>query len=334
VRVISLSAERPHAEFLPISRRKAAVLAAILAAIGFLSLLTWPPSLLNFGFLAILTAGLIAFLTFFAPRGPVESAEARRQGSRLHMRLKMDRERSGVLEVGELTMLGIGREESYSSVFRLEPSSSQHFSSQRSLEFSLPLWEARGLVSRRKAVVNGLIKCPGCRITLQDGQELFLAALVPMDGSLRISLGKTSLEAGGAQCILNEASEGGIRFMVSASGVAGGSKRGKVALMIRRCFREDGVEFSVEERVLELDAGGGGSGSWKPRGLVGEERLILFNGTLSFFNIAEALGARELLMDPAPRTEYSVVLEARAGRMRSWRDEAPLTISLAGPEKD
>jgi hypothetical protein len=336
VKVITLSAERPHEEFLPAGRKKSAVLASVIAVLGALSLFALPQQAVSnqYGVLAILTAGLIAFLVLFAPRGPVESAEVVSRDSQIHVKLSLDKERSGYVEVGELTMFGFSREESYHTLFNLEPKSSQHFSNQRRIEFMLPLSEAGGLVYRRGVALNGLIKCPGCKIILQDGQELYAAALVSIGRARKTHPAKTTLLAGGAQCILREGAEGGLSFLISAAEVAGGMGSAKVSLKILRRLRERDIELSFEEKIMELGSGGGSSGVWRPGSLGGKGIVIIFNGTLSFLNVVEALGLNELLLDPAPGVEYSVVLETSLTRLISWRDEAPLTISLNGAEKD
>lgn len=338
MRVVNLSAELPHKTFLPVSRRKIIITGSVLAALSILLIFLNPSTPANergldTTLLVLVTSIILLLLALLPPKSLIKSIDIKKVNDQLIVNLSLSKELSGILEVGQLTATESVLDESVQTVYQLQQQSTVTLNQASSIQAVLPGGAVAGLLTKKGEGMHGLIRCPGLRLSVANGPEIFLAWIRPARSAIEITLNKSNLYLQGAQCSLSYGSLGGVNFLVSAADRAGKLFSGKVILKLLRTLSQGTLNLKHEEIISEVKSGGMGSGNWRPSPYIGEEILIVFDRSRSVREIMSELKMREFIADPVPNVEYAIVLESRRNSFQWERDVANLTIKSSREEE-
>lgn len=286
--------------------------------------------------LMLVTSIMLIIIALSSDRTLIRSLSAMVEdnGGSLNIKIIFKEPVSGFLQVGEISAVEFVRDESVSTSYVIQSESEHSFHSTSTLSAKITGKPASGLVTGSVERATGVFRCPGMKISILNGPELYVAWLRPASTSLNIRIEKPNLFSVGAQCSLSYSSSGGINYLLSSSERSNFLFPSRVVLKLLRVLSSGPLNLKHEEVVAEVKGGEVGTGVWHPRSYVGEDVLIVFNGLRRVGEILYALGSREFVVDPAPGVTYSFVLERKRSKLRSERDVAYITINSSGEKEE
>ncbi len=341
MRIVDLSSELPYKTFLPVSKRKIIITAAIIGVLSSLLIIIDPSEPLyqqapSPALMILITSIVLILLALTTGKSLIKSIEAvaDSQGKELKITMALKNPISGLLQVGELTAAEYILGESLYTSYNLQPSSEAELHSTVHIQATIPSRPVTGLLIEEGERVKGVFRCPALRFSTFNGPEIYIVWIRPAEPSFRVSIDKPSLYLGGAQCSISYGSGGSINYFLSAAEKSGGLFPGRITLKLTRILDEGALNLKHEEVVAGVRGGEVDSGVWRPRSYTGEEVLIVFHGSRRLSELLHTLKMREFVADPIPKAIYSLVLEGRKIGMWSERDIAYLRINSSGEEED
>ncbi|MCS7146455.1 MAG: hypothetical protein RMJ28_00895 [Nitrososphaerota archaeon] len=340
MRIVDLSAELYHMAFLPVSRRKLVITGAVFAALSLLLIILNPSEPLfqqapSPTLLILITSIILILIALSTDRSLIKSVDAATSGDGriLHIGLIFKKPLSGLLETGEITAAEFLQGDSLHTSYSLRPEKVITFQSTTTLRASIVGGPVTGLIVGGGEKFSGIFKCPGLKISITNGPEVYMVWVNPIRDSFRVELEKSSLYSNGAQCSLSYGSKGGVNYLLSAADKARGLLSNSVTLKLSRVLKDGLLNLKHEEVVAEIKSGEAGSGVWQPRTYDGEDVLILFSGSRRLKELLYALKSSEFVADPAPGVDYAFVLESK-GRFQSERDIARVAINSSWDKEE